>query len=187
MITDWVDFIGSSYACHQKRRSGKASDEAEIGPGCFLGIRKKKDKTGGNKMARESKGLTLKEKREEGRKFEEEMIILIAGQGDQRSFKLSSCGAKILTGDNRFQKWTAHGGRIVNPLVCLSFPLPYPPHFPPSPRLRPPSPHHLSLISIIVCSSIVRLSPPFPSLLFSSSKIDAVTIIHAQRDPQPQI
>ena len=89
-------------------------------------------------MARESGGLTLKEKREGGRHSVEEMIILIAGEGDQRSFKLSSCGAKILTGDNRFQKWAAHGGRIVNPLVCLSFPFfLIPPHLPPSP---PPPP-----------------------------------------------
>src|SRR5258708_4044715 len=73
-------------------------------------------------MARETIGLTLKEKRVWGRKGEEEMIILIAGRGDQRSFKLSSCGAKILTGDNRFQKWAVHGGRIVKPAVCLSFP-----------------------------------------------------------------
>jgi hypothetical protein len=30
-------FHGSGYACHQKRRSGKASDEARIGPKCFPG------------------------------------------------------------------------------------------------------------------------------------------------------
>jgi hypothetical protein len=40
LITDWVDFIGSGYACHQKRRSGKASDERSKSR-VFLGMQKK--------------------------------------------------------------------------------------------------------------------------------------------------
>ena len=79
MITDWVDFIGSGYACHQKRRSGKASDEADIGPGGFPGIRKKRKKRGGRE-AREAGGLRWKERREGGRKKAEENNIVMSGK-----------------------------------------------------------------------------------------------------------
>jgi hypothetical protein len=46
-------FHGSGYACHQKRRSGKASDVTQIGPTCFLGW-KTSQKKGKNRGKRES-------------------------------------------------------------------------------------------------------------------------------------
>jgi hypothetical protein len=125
----------------------------------------KKRENRGNNMARESNVLTLKEERKEGSELVEEMIILIAGEGDQRSFKLSSCGAKILTGDNRFQKWAAHGGRIVNPLVCLSFPffliLLTCPHLPTSARFP------LILSPLFLSSSASPLSVSLPPFFLS--------------------
>lgn len=137
-------------------------------------------------MARKSRGLTLNEKREGPRKYSEEMTILIQGQDDQRSFKLSSCGAKILTGDNRFQKWAAHGGRIVNRLCAfLSLSSLSLLTLPPSPRLRSFSPHHpLSVISILSWFPIGRFSPPV-LFLFLFLYIDAArTIIFRARDPK---
>jgi hypothetical protein len=119
-------------------------------------------------MAKETRGLTTKEKREGGRKRSEESIILIEGQDDQRSFKLSSCGAKILTGDNRFQNGPFTG--VASSTACVPFfPfLPYPPHLPPSPRFRSPSPP-LFVISILSLLPTVRFSPPLFSLFFYTS------------------
>ncbi len=128
---------------------------------------KKKRENRGNNMARESSGLTLKEKREEGRKLVEEMIILIAGERRSEIFQTQFLRRQDLDWRQPLSKMGRSRGSHRQPACVPFFPfLPYPPHLPPSPRLRPLSPHPLSLISILICSSIIRFSSPFLSLPF---------------------
>ena len=99
-------FHGSGYACHQKRRSGKASDEPEIDSICpFLPWDHQKKRYEDIKLLENGKGpvdrVRERRKGDGGRNINTEFIL--ERGGDQRSFKLRPCGAKIATGDNRFQ------------------------------------------------------------------------------------
>jgi hypothetical protein len=121
------------------------------------------------------------------------MIILIAGGRRSEIFQTQFLRRQDLDWRQPLSKWAAHGGRIVNPLVCLSFPFfLIPPHLPPSPRLRPLSPHPLSLISTLVCFSILRLSSPSLSLPFKKKirrgyNKTTLSGIHSHRSEQASI
>jgi hypothetical protein len=113
-------FHGSGYVCHQKRRSGKASDEPEIATIFYFlpSSIQKKDM----KLLKNVKGPVdhVRERRKgDGGKNKYTEFILERG-GDQRSLKLRPCGAKIATGDNRFQ----NGLPSYRHPVCLSSSLP---------------------------------------------------------------
>ena len=143
MITDWVDFM--DLVTHATKKTpiwksiGRSTNRTKLLPRRRKKEEKKIKKIGGNEIPRESRGLTLKEERIEGKgkgqKKREKRDIIIERGVDQRSFKLRSCGAKILTGNNRFQNGLAHGGVHIidrlraflslssSPLLILTFPL----------------------------------------------------------------
>jgi len=135
-------------------------------------------KKGKNRGKRESERVKRIGHEREEKGMGRKRVFIVERGDDQRSFKLRSCGAKILTGNNRFQNGPPHGGRIIDRLCAFlslsSFPSSSPLTFTP---LRSCSlyPHPLSVIPIFSLLSIVRLSsrsciffcfPFLPSLNF---------------------
>lgn len=89
----------------------------------------------GHRIARKMKKDELRDRRkgDVGGKY---IVFILERGGDQRSFKLRPCGAKIATSDNRFQ----NGLPSYRHAVCLSSfssSSPHPPTLPPTRRRFP--------------------------------------------------
>ena len=159
-------FHGSGYACHQKtpiwKSIGRSTNRTKLLPRRRKKEEKKTKKIGGNEIPRESRGLTLKEERIEGKgKGQKKRYYYRKGRGSE-IFQTPFLRRQDPDWQQPLSKWTrSRGCSHHRPVACLSFPFflsPPHPHFP-SPPPQYLSPLTLAPLFYIPLLSTVRLSP----------------------------